>query len=264
MGLQMVQGRSFLETDRRGSPPVMIVNEAAARKYFPNGRAVGHRGRLGGDTGPWSEVVGVVADVRHWGLDVEPRPEQYYSHLQTPTWTVSLTIRANGDPRRLTPAVRQELRRLDPLVPLTRVQTMEELVSRSIASERSILILLSIFAGIALLLAAAGIWGTMAYLLSYRRHEIGIRLALGATDDLLIRRAVGRAMKLVAGGVAAGVVLSLLAVRITSASFFGVSPIDPATMAAVPGILAFVAWLANYFPARRIMRSTPYAVLRHE
>jgi len=110
MGMRIVQGRPFLETDRAGSPPVMIVNEAAARKYFPQGKALGHRGHRGGEPHPWSEVVGVVANVRHWGLDVEPKPEQYYCHLQEPTWSMSLAIHASGDPRRLTASIRQQLR----------------------------------------------------------------------------------------------------------------------------------------------------------
>jgi putative ABC transport system permease protein len=264
MGLRIVQGRPFLETDRAGSQPVMIVNEAAARKYFPQGKAVGHRGHRGGVTGPWSEVVGVVADVRHWGLDVEAKPEQYYCHLQQPTWMANLAIRASGDPRLLTPAVREQLRRLDPMIPLARVQTMEEVVNRSIASERSILILLGLFAGIALLLTAAGIWGTMAYLLSQRRREIGVRLALGATDGVLVRDAVLRAMKPVTAGLVAGVALSLAATSLTSKTLFGVSPTDPLTYAVVAGLLAAVAWMANYYPARRITRSAPYAVLRQE
>jgi predicted lysophospholipase L1 biosynthesis ABC-type transport system permease subunit len=242
----------------------MIVNEAAARRYFPQGKALGHRGHRGGVPGPWSEVVGVVANVRHWGLDVEPNPEQYYCHLQQPTWTLNVAIRASGDPRRLTPDIRRELHRMDSLIPLARVQTMDELVNRSIAKERSILILLGLFAGVALSQTAAGIWGTMAYLLSQRRREIGIRLALGATDGVLIRHAVGGAMKVVAAGIAAGVALSILIVRLTAASFFGVSPTDPLTYAAVPLILGAVAWLSNYYPARRIMRSTPYRVLRQE
>jgi putative ABC transport system permease protein len=264
LGLRIVEGRPFLETDRAGSRPVMIVNEAAARKYFPQGRALGHRGHLGGRTGPWSEVIGVVANVRHWGLDVEPRPEQYYCHLQEPTWMVNLTIRADGDPRRLTPSVRAQLRRLDPAIPLARVQTMEQVVSRSIASERSLLLLLGVFAGIALVLTAAGIWGTMAYLLSQRRREIGLRLALGASEEVLVRDAVVRAMKLVTAGLVVGVVISLALVRISSKTLYGVSPTDPMTYAAVAVLLAAVAWVANYYPARRITRSTPYTILRQE
>jgi hypothetical protein len=264
MGLRIVEGRPFLESDGAESPSVMIVNETAARRYFPDGKALGHRAHRGGVTGPWSEVVGVVADVRHWGLDVDPNPEQYYCHLQQPTWTMNLAIRSSGDPRRLTPDIRRELHRMDSLIPLARVQTMEELVSRSIAKERSVLILLALFAGVALLLTAAGIWGTMAYLLSQRRREIGIRLALGAADGVLIRQAVGGAMKLVAAGIVVGVVLSIVIVRVSSASFFGVSPTDPLTYAAVPVILGAVALLASYYPARRIMRSTPYRVLREE
>jgi putative ABC transport system permease protein len=205
-----------------------------------------------------------VANGRHWGLDVEPRPEQYYCHLQQPTWSMSLAIRASGDARRLTASIREQLRRLDPLIPLGRVQTMDEVISRSIASERSILILLGLFAAIALLLTAAGIWGTMAYLLSQPRREIGLRLALGATEGMLVRDAVARAMKLVTAGLIAGVALSLGLVRVSSTTLFGVSSTDPLTYVGVAALLAAVAWMANYYPARRITRSTPYAVLRQE
>jgi putative ABC transport system permease protein len=177
---------------------------------------------------------------------------------------MSLAIRASGDPRRLTASIRQQLRRLDPLIPLGRVQTMEEVISRSIASERSILLLLGLFAAIALLLTAAGIWGTMAYLLSQPRREIGLRLALGATEGMLVRDAVARAMKLVTAGLIAGVALSLGLVRVSSTTLFGVSSTDPLTYVGVAALLAAVAWMANYYPARRITRSTPYAVLRQE
>ena len=204
MGLRIVQGRPFLESDRAGRQPVMIVNETAAKKFFSQGKALGHRGHRGGVPDPWADVVGVVADVRHWGLDVEPRPEQYYCALQQPSWTVNLVIRASGNPERLTGAIRQQLRQLDPLIPLARVETMEQVVSRSIASERSILVLLGIFAALALLLTAAGIWGTMAYLLTQRRREIGIRLALGATRMAIVRHVVRSSMKLVGAGLGVG------------------------------------------------------------
>src|SRR5262249_59290006 len=134
--------------------------------------------------------------VRDGGLDVEPRPEQYYCASQQPSWTVNLVVRASGDPQRLTNAIRQQLRQLDPLIPLARVQTMDQVVGRSIASEHSILVLLGLFAGIALLLTAAGIWGTMAYLLSQRRPEIGLRLALGATHQAIVLHVMSNALHL--------------------------------------------------------------------
>jgi putative ABC transport system permease protein len=264
MGLRIVQGRPFLDSDRAGSQPVMIVNETAAKKYFPQGKALGHRGHRGGVPGPWADVVGVVADVRHWGLDVEPRPEQYYCASQQPSWTVNLVIRASGDPQRLTGAIRRQLRQLDPLIPLARVQTMEQVVSRSIASERSILVLLGLFAGLALLLTAGGIWGTMSYLLSQRRREIGIRLALGATDGAIVREVVRRAMKLVAAGLGAGLVVSVAMTRITSAKLFGVTLADPLTYAAVAVLLAAVASAANYCPAVYTTRAASYSILREE
>ncbi|MBI2689325.1 MAG: ABC transporter permease [Acidobacteria bacterium] len=265
MGLRIVQGRAFLETDRASSQPVMIVNETAARRYFPTGKAVGHQARLGGSNAPWNEVVGVVADVRHWGLDVEPNPEQYYSHLQQPSWMVNMVVRASGDLPSLVPSIRQELHRAaDSGLPLTRVQTMEELLNRSMASERSVLILLGIFGGIALLLTAAGVWGTTAYLLSQRKREIGIRLALGADERAITGQVVRGAMKVAAIGGALGIMLSILLIRAASIKLFGVDNADPSTYSAVLLTLAVVAWLANYIPARRIVRGTPLDVLRQE
>ncbi|MBL8229638.1 MAG: ABC transporter permease [Bryobacterales bacterium] len=264
MGMKMVAGRAFRDTDRAGAAPVMIVNQTAARMYFPEGRAVGHRGKPGGTKGPWNEVVGVVADVHHWGLDVEPRPEQYYCHFQAPSWMVNLAVRSAGDPALLTNAIRAELHRLDPQVPFARVMTMEQLMARSIASERSVLSLLSVFAGVALLLTAAGIWATMAYLLSQRRREIGIRLALGATTGAVVRQATGRAMRFALWGIAAGVAFSVVALRLSSVTLFGVNNTDPVTCFVVPAVLLVVAWLANCVPAWRIVRSAGYTALREE
>jgi len=177
---------------------------------------------------------------------------------------VNLVVRASGDPQRLTGAIRQQLRQLDPLIPLARVQTMEEVVSRSIASERSILVLLGLFAGIALLLTAAGIWGTMAYLLSQRRREIGIRLALGATNQAIVRDVVSRAMKLAVAGLVVGVAVSLAVARVTSTKLFGVSLGDPITYMAVAGVLGVIAWAANYCPASYTTRAASYTILREE
>jgi putative ABC transport system permease protein len=265
MGLRVVEGRLFLETDRAASQPVMIVNEAAARRYFPSGKAVGHLARLAGSDGPWHEVVGVVADVRHWGLDVEPRPEQYYCHLQQPTWTINMVIQANGDLSSLVAPARNEFRRLaGPTIPISAVRTMDEVIDRSVASERSILMLLGTFGGIALLLTAAGIWGMAAYVLSKRKRELGIRLALGATEGTLIRQVIRRSMAAVGGGAVAGTLLSILAVRATSTKLFGVSTSDPLTYAVVLMVSGAVAWLANYMPARRIVRAMPLDVLRQE
>jgi putative ABC transport system permease protein len=264
MGVRMVAGRPFQESDRSGGQPVMIVNETAAKKFFPQGKALGHRGHRGGVTGPWADVVGVVADVRHWGLDVEPRPEQYYCSMQDPRWFATLVVRSSGDPGQLATAIRQQVRQIDPQVPLARVQTMDEVVSRSIGSEQSILILLGSFAALALLLTSAGIWGTMAYLLTQRRREIGIRLALGATNRRIVREIVARAMRLAGLGLATGLATAAVLARVISAKLFGVELADPWTYAAVALVLAAVALLANYAPAARTADAASYSVLREE
>jgi ABC-type antimicrobial peptide transport system permease subunit len=174
-----------------------------------------------------------------------------------------MVIRASENPGSLVAPARNEFRRLaDPTIPITRVQTMEEVVDRSVASKRSILILLGMFGGIALLLTAAGIWGTAAYLLSHRKHELGIRLALGATEGMLVRQVVRRSMISVSAGAMAGTLLSILAARASSTKLFGVSTADPWTYVAVLMVSGAVAWVANYVPSQRIVRATPQDVLR--
>jgi putative ABC transport system permease protein len=265
MGLRIVQGRPFSESDRTGGRPVMIVNETAARRFFPEGKAVGHFARPGGSNDPWNEVVGVVADVRHWGLAAEPNPEQYYCHLQQATWMVNMVVRASGDLHSLVPSMRKELHAsADAGVPLTRVQTMEELVSRSVASERSILILLAIFGAIAVVLTAAGIWGTAAYLLSQRRREIGIRLALGATEREITAHIIRVPIIAAAAGAFAGLAVSVALMRAASMKLYGVSNSDPYTYGVVFICLAVTALLANLVPARRILRATPLNILRQD
>jgi ABC-type antimicrobial peptide transport system permease subunit len=176
-----------------------------------------------------------------------------------------MVIQASGDLGSLVAPARSEFRRLaGPTIPISAVRTMEEVIDRSIASERSILMLLGTFGGIALLLTAAGIWGMAAYLLSQRKRELGIRLALGATEAALIRQVIRRSMTAVSGGAAAGTFLSILAVRVTSTRLFGVSTSDPWTYAAVLMVSGAVAWLANYVPARRIVRAMPLDILRQE
>jgi putative ABC transport system permease protein len=206
-------------------------------------------------------VVGVVADVHHWGLDVEPRPEQYYSSLQSPSWMVALTLRGVGD---LAAIARSELRAIDPLLPLARVQTLEEIIGRSIATERSILLLLGAFAALALALTASGIWATMSYLMSQRRREIGIRLALGARENSLVRTAAGEAMRFAGVGIGVGLLLAAAAAKMTALTVYGVSLLDPAVYAGAAALVCLVAWVANYVPARRIARSVPLSILRLE
>ena len=264
MGVRIVRGRAFTDSDTATAVPVAIVNETAARKYFPNGDAIGRRVKPGGSTGPWSEVVGVIADVRHWGLDVEPRPEQYYCHLQQATWMTNITVRVSGDPASLATAVRDALHRLDRGIPLARVQTMEEAVSRSIGTERAMLVLLGLFAGIAVLLTAAGVYGTMVYLLSQQRREIGIRLALGATNSVILRAFAVRQLMYVGAGLAIGIVAAATVTRFGSADLFGPGASDLLSYAPAPLAVLAVGAAATYFPARRLLRAGVYDALRHQ
>ncbi|MBM3725684.1 MAG: ABC transporter permease [Acidobacteria bacterium] len=264
IGMRLVEGRAFTGADRDGSAPVMLVNEAAARLHFPNGKAVGHRAKPGGSAGPWHEVIGVVANVRHWGLDVEARPEQYYSHLQQPAWLANVVIRTSGDPEEAVGAARRGLRNLDSSIALAQVRTMRELVSQAMVPERSLLVLLSLFAATALALTVLGVGATMAYLLSQRRKEIGMRLVLGASEPSLIRGVAAEAMVLVAIGLTAGAALAYILSEFGASKVLRSVRLDLPTLASVAGVLALVAWLANYLPARWMVRTISFTGLREE
>jgi len=264
--IQLLKGRVFNEGDGAETPPVLVINEAMARQYWPDEDPIGSRLAFNGrDNQPiWREIVGVVKDVRHTALDTESRPQIYFPFTQFPSSFMTLVARTDDDPLKLVAAMRGQVQAIDKDRPISNVHTMEELMARSLSQRRFNLLLLAIFAGVALLLAAVGIYGVMSYSVEQRTHEIGVRVALGARTGDVLRLLLGQGMKLVAAGVAIGLAAAFALTRLISNLLFGVRPTDPATFAAIAILLAGVALAACYVPARRATKVDPMVALRCE
>jgi putative ABC transport system permease protein len=270
MSVPLRQGRYFTAQDNELSMPVAIVNETMAREYWPNGDAVGRRFKLGdpAEDTPWFTIVGVVGDVRQMGIDVPVKGEMYLPYGQVAPYEFyaprDLALRTNGDPMSVAGAVRQAIRSVDTDQPVSNVATMEEVLGREASQRRLGMILLTAFAVLALLLASLGIYGVLAYFVAQHRNEIGVRLALGATPARILLLVLQKGMKLTLLGVAIGLVASFALTRLMSSLLFGVKAVDPLTFAAVPVLLASVALLACWIPARRAARVDPMVALRYE
>jgi predicted permease len=267
LGIPLLKGRYLSERDAGEAPPVMVVSEAFARRYFPGGEAVGTRLKTGGcKECEWTTVVGVVGDVKDRGLGAEIAPAMYVPFVQEPVNVrmMNLVLRVEGDPSNLVPTVRREVNDIDPDLALADIKTMEQLVSESLGQSRYRGVLLGVFAAVALALAAVGIYGVIAYAVGQRTREIGIRIALGARRRDIFRLVVGHGMALSLVGVAVGVAASLVLSRFLSSLLYEVSSTDPATFASVVLLLIAVALLACSIPARRATRVDPLNALRHE
>ncbi|MBA2271416.1 MAG: ABC transporter permease [Chthoniobacterales bacterium] len=266
-GIPLRRGRLFNERDARGTNPVMTVNERFAEKFFPGQDIVGKRIQPGmsvdpGDA-PMREIIGVVGNIKAKSMSAELAPEMYLPATQVPISSAALLIRtATSNPANITAAVRAELARVDANVPLIRARIFEEYIARSLARARFNATLLSIFAGVALLLTAIGIYGVMAYNVAQRRQEIGIRMALGAQRADVLRLVVSGGMKLAAVGVALGVAAALALTRVLKSLLYGVTPFDPVTLSAVALLLSTIALLACWLPARRAASVNPLVALR--
>ncbi|MEP6821889.1 MAG: ABC transporter permease [Chthoniobacterales bacterium] len=269
MGIPLKQGRVFNSSDRFDSAQVVIVNERFAQKFFPGQNALGKRIKPGfsaDDTGEkMREIVGVVGNVKHLALKNEDSPEMYLSQAQIPFNSMSLVVRTSvSDPAALTSAVRKELATMDGSIPLTSIRVFDEYISRSLARPRFNALLLSIFAGTALLLTAIGIYGVMAYSVAQRTNEIGIRIALGAEKSNIFRLVVGQAMMLVAISVAIGLAGAFAATRLLNTMLYGVGASDPVTFIGIVVLVSVVAFLAAWLPARRASNVNPITALRAE
>lgn len=267
LGIPVVAGRAFDLHDDGAGPPVAIVNQALARRLWPHGSALGQRLRQGSDTSPWREIVGVVGDVKRDGLDAAQGAEVFMPLFQHRLWqgSANLVVRtASPRPMSAAGAVARAIHSIDKDQPLVEMQPMAQLLGDTLARRRFSTLLLGIFGGLALVLAAVGIYGVMAYTVSLRMREMGIRMALGARRGELFRLVVGQGMALAALGVGAGLLGAAAVTRFLSKLLFGVSATDPLTFGAVALLLAAVAALACFLPARRATAGDPMLALHEE
>jgi putative ABC transport system permease protein len=262
----LLRGRFFTEADSADAPRVVIINEALAKKYWPNQEAIGKRITFDDPRKPdpkWMTIVGIVRSMRHRGLDLDPQPEYYIPLVQNVERDMILAVRSAQDPRSLASAVRREIQSIDPDQPIANVRTLETVTAESVAPRRMSMVLLGVFAGIALLLAGVGIYGVISYLVVQRTHEIGVRMALGAQRTDVLRLVVGHALKLVGIGTAIGLVVALFSTRTLSTLLYSVGAFDVTTFAFVTVALASVALVASYIPALRATRADPMIALSH-
>jgi putative ABC transport system permease protein len=269
MQIPLRVGRDFTPLDREGQPLVAIVNEEMVREFFPHENPIGMRIRWAGDTGPpqWMTVVGVAGDVKHSGLNQPTDPAVYTPFSQNDeAWRrfMTLAIRAPDTSPGLVEEVKKQIWSVDGQIPVSDVYAMDELIAVSLAQQRFNMLLLGLFAALALILAAVGIYGAMAYAVNQRTHEIGIRTALGAQRRDVLRLVMRDGAKIALFGIAIGIAAAIALTRLMTSLLFEVKPTDPETFAVVAIVLAIVALAACYVPTRRAMRVDPMVALRHE
>jgi putative ABC transport system permease protein len=262
MGISLLRGRLFEDGSAADAQNRVIINETMARAHWPNEDPLGRRIKVSWNDDREDEIIGVVADVRMTGLDARPRPAIYWPHPRNAYGSMTLTVRALGDTGPVVNTIRGILRELDANLALADVRSMDEVVSRSVAQRRLTMTILTIFAAAALLLAAVGIYGVIAYTVTQRTQEIGIRVALGAQQRDVLRMVVGQAAVLAGIGIVAGAAGAVVLTRWMADLLFNVAPFDPMTFSAVAGLLAAVALLASYIPGLRATRVDPVVALR--
>lgn len=267
LGLPLLQGRSFTAADGAAAPPVVIVDAAMARRFWPAGNAVGQRiayGRRDDPSSPWLTIVGVVADSRRAEPGSRAWLESFQPEAQYPRRSLMVMVRTGGDPLALAAAVRREIHRLDPDQPVAWISTVERLLADRLAPQRFDAALLGLFAAAALLMAAVGLYGVMSYLVTLRTQEIGVRMAIGARRADVLRLIAGRAAALAAAGAAAGTLAALALARWIASLLYGVGPLDPVAFTLAPLLLAAAATAAAWLPAWRASRVDPMSALRRE
>ncbi len=263
LGIPLLRGRDFKETDGPQTPAVAVINEEMARRFFPGQEAVGKRFSFF-DEDTDIEIVGVARDSLQGGLNETPKPLIYLPLQQDYVPAVALCVRTTGDPAALVRTVRGEVQALNPNLPLVGVSTISEMIARVLWAPRMGAVLLTVFGSLALLLAAIGVYGVLSYSVSQRTNEIGIRMALGAQPRHVLRLVLKQGMMLVGMGIVIGLGGGFVATRLIAGLLYGVSALDPLTFLCTPLLLAFVALLAGYLPARRAARVDPLAALRYE
>ncbi|MGA8598350.1 MAG: ABC transporter permease [Bryobacteraceae bacterium] len=268
LGVELLSGRAFTDADNDNAPRVAMINAMVAEHFFRNENPLGKRfmfGRLSENKAPrWITIVGVVGDTKLYGLANPARLEVYVPFRQGPSGYMNLIVKTRTDPGALTSAIRRVIASIDKDQPVFGIATMNQLVADSVSTQRMTLILLGLFSALALVLATIGIYGVISYSLAERTHEIGIRIALGAQPTDVLRMILAQGARTVAIGVIIGIVASLGLTRLMTKLLFSVSPLDPATFAAVAIVLALIAMLACYIPARRVLSVDPMVALRYE
>ena len=266
MEIPLLRGRYFTDFDNADSPRVTIINKSMADRWWPNEDPIGKRIKQGfpDGQGPYLQIVGVVGDVKQDSLERSSKTEVYLPQSQEPVGSMSLVVKAASDPLLLVPAVKREIYGIDKDQPVRAVQTMEKYLSESIARKRFLTLLLGLFAAVALLLAAMGVYGVMSYSVANRKHEIGIRMALGASSVDVLKLVVGQAVLFSAIGLAIGLGAAFVVTRGIASELFDVSAQDPLTFISAPIVLAIVALVASCIPARRAIKVDPMIALRYE
>ncbi|HSB12422.1 MAG TPA: ABC transporter permease [Blastocatellia bacterium] len=261
MNIPLLEGRDFDDRDALGAPDVVILNSETVRRFWPDESPIGQRVSVDNSM---RTVVGVVGDVKQSGLDIDTRPEMFYPCYQMPVPFATFVVRTSGGPAATASAVRDAMQEVNRELPLYNIKTVNEVLSDSVAPRRLNMLLLGILAGLALVLAAVGLYGVISYSVSQRTREIGIRMALGASHKSVLRLVVGHGMVLALIGVAIGLIASFFLTRLMSTMLFGVSPTDPITFAAISVLLIAVSAVASLVPARRAMKVDPMVALRYE
>jgi putative ABC transport system permease protein len=258
----LLRGRAFNNQDTATSVPVIIINEACARSLWPNEDAVGKHLMIGFEEPVAREIVGVVGDTKQSDIDIAVKPAMYLPHLQSPTPLMTIVVRTTSDPAAMNASVRNQIATVDKDVPVSNVMTMEQVVSTSVAPRSFNMVLLSIFAVVALVLAVVGIYGVLSYSVTQRTHELGLRMALGAQPNDVLKLVLSHGMKLIVIGVVIGLVGAFVLMRLMSSLLFGIDASDPLTFGLIAGLLSVVALIACYFPARRATKVNPIIALR--
>lgn len=271
MGIPLVKGRYFERTDGEKTAGVVLINNTMARRFWPNEDPIGKRIKAGFDDSQWCTIAGIIGDVKHTGLDADVNAEMYYQYLQVPPalmsfveGTMTLVLRTNADPGSTTAAARNEVRKLDGDLAVFNVKTMDDLVAGSLARPRFRTMLLGVFAGVALMLAAIGLYGVIAYSVTQRINETGVRMALGAQKSDVLKLIVGHGAQLAGIGIGLGLAIALGLMRVMSKLLFGVNATDPLTFGVTAALIFVVALAASTIPALRAIRVDPVVALRCE
>jgi len=263
LGISLIKGRDFSDRDKSDAPAAAIINDELARIYFPGEDPIGKRISFD-DRQSWISIVGIIGDVKQLGLDSSAKPEVYFPYLQVVAPEMSLVIRTSSNPLSLAAALKSQIQAIDKDLPIDDAKTMQQLLAESSSGRRFNMLLLSVFAAVALVLAIVGIYGVMSYTVARRTHEIGIRVAVGAQPLDVFRMVIGQGMKLAIIGVACGLVGAFGLTRLMTTMLFGVEPTDPATFVSIAVLLTGVTLVACYIPARRATKVDPLVALRYE